>query len=67
LEHHAAASIEGADHDALTPLAPAMAPVRRGEALPSVRAGLTEQMAAIGWRSMAAQRNALLASLPQGR
>jgi hypothetical protein len=36
------------------------------EAVPSGRAGLTEQMAAIGWRSMHAQRNALLASL-QGR
>jgi microcystin-dependent protein len=44
-------------------------PVRRGDAItvaPAGRAGLTEQLASIGWRSMAAQRNALLASL-QGR
>jgi hypothetical protein len=31
------------------------------------RAGLSEQMASIGWRAMQAQRNALLASLQQGR
>jgi methionine-rich copper-binding protein CopC len=31
------------------------------------RAGLTEQLASVGWKSMAAQRNALLASLQQGR
>jgi hypothetical protein len=37
------------------------------EAVPAGRAGLTEQLASIGWRSMAAQRNALLASLQQGR
>jgi VCBS repeat-containing protein len=33
------------------------------EAVPAGRAGLTEQLASLGWRSMAAQRNALLASL----
>jgi hypothetical protein len=37
------------------------------EAVPAGRAGLTEQLASIGWRSMAAQRNALLASLQHGR
>jgi Domain of unknown function (DUF4347)/Bacterial Ig domain/Cadherin-like domain/SdrD B-like domain/Bacterial Ig-like domain len=37
------------------------------ETVPAGRAGLTEQLASIGWRSMAAQRNALLASLQQGR
>jgi hypothetical protein len=37
------------------------------QAAPAGRAGLTEQLASIGWRSMAAQRNALLASLQQGR
>jgi hypothetical protein len=37
--------------------------VGSGEAAPSGRAGLTEQMVSIGWHSMAAQRNALLASL----
>ncbi|HEY4973459.1 MAG TPA: putative Ig domain-containing protein, partial [Steroidobacteraceae bacterium] len=37
------------------------------EVTPAGRAGLTEQLASIGWRSMAAQRNALLASLQQGR
>ncbi|MET0983431.1 MAG: hypothetical protein ABWY02_15105, partial [Telluria sp.] len=31
------------------------------------RAGLSEQMAGIGWRAMTAQTNALLASLQQGR
>jgi len=36
------------------------------DASPTGRAGLSEQLAGIGWRSMAAQRNALLASL-QGR
>jgi hypothetical protein len=36
------------------------------EAMPVGRAGLTEQLTGIGWRSMHAQRNALLASL-QGR
>jgi hypothetical protein len=36
------------------------------EAAPAGRAGLTEQLASVGWRSMAAQRDALLASL-QGR
>ena len=36
------------------------------DAAPAGRAGLTEKMAGIGWRSMHAQRNALLASL-QGR
>jgi len=36
------------------------------ESLPAGRAGLTEQLASIGWRSMAAQRDALLASLRQG-
>jgi hypothetical protein len=38
-----------------------------GESTPAGRAGLTEQLASIGWRSMAAQRNALLASLQQPR
>jgi VCBS repeat-containing protein len=37
------------------------------EAPPAGRAGLSEQMAAIGWRAMNAQTNALLASLQQGR
>jgi hypothetical protein len=41
--------------------------VGSGEVAPAGRAGLTEQLASIGWRSMAAQRNALLASLQQGR
>jgi hypothetical protein len=41
--------------------------VGSGEVPPAGRAGLTEQLASIGWRSMAAQRNALLASLQQGR
>jgi hypothetical protein len=70
LDRHAAASdrsIEGADRGTVAPSARPMPPARHGEALPSGRAGLTEQMAGIGWRSMAAQRNALLASLQQGR
>jgi hypothetical protein len=33
------------------------------ESAPAGRAGLTQQLASIGWRSMAAQRDALLASL----
>jgi hypothetical protein len=37
------------------------------ESIPAGRAGLSEQLASIGWRSMAAQRNALLASLQQLR
>jgi len=37
-----------------------------GDSVPAGRAGLSEQLASIGWRSMAAQRDALLASL-QGR
>ena len=56
------------------PLASRGMPVRHGDAItvgsgetaPAGRAGLTEQMVSIGWRSMAAQRNPLLASL-QGR
>jgi VCBS repeat-containing protein len=50
-------------------------PVRHGDAIsvdvseaaPAGRPGLTEQLASIGWRSMATERNALLASLQQGR
>ncbi|MDB5501692.1 MAG: hypothetical protein JWR89_1594, partial [Tardiphaga sp.] len=34
---------------------------------PAGRAGLSEQMAGIGWRAMTAQTHALLASLQQGR
>jgi hypothetical protein len=71
------AAIEAAVRDATRPLEPFALhgmPVRHGdsisvgagEAAPAGRAGLTEQLASIGWRSMAAQRNALLASL-QGR
>jgi trimeric autotransporter adhesin len=73
--HHLAAN--EAVHDAARPfemLASNVSPIHHddagsaagNEAVPSGRAGLTEQMAAIGWRSMHAQRNALLASL-QGR
>ena len=39
----------------------------RAETAPAGRAGLTEQLASIGWRSMDAERNALLASLRQTR
>ena len=72
------AAIEAAVHDATRTTEPfglhAM-PVRHGDAItvdaheatPAGRAGLSQQMAQIGWRSMAAQRNALLASLQQGR
>ncbi len=70
--HHLAAN--EAVHDAARPfelIASHVSPIHHGdagsaagnEAVPSGRAGLTEQMAAIGWRSMHAQRNALLASL----
>jgi hypothetical protein len=72
------AAIEAAVHDAtrvIEPFGLHGMPVRHGdtpsagsyEAAPAGRAGLTEQMAQVGWRSMAAQRNALLASLQQGR
>src|SRR5262249_14416795 len=37
-----------------------------GDSVPAGRAGLSEQLASIGWRAMAARRDALLASL-QGR
>jgi hypothetical protein len=82
-EHHASlpmlspelAAIEAAVRDAthsLQPFAMRDMPLRHGEpssaeAVPAGRAGLTEQLASIGWRSIAAQRNALLASLQQGR
>jgi hypothetical protein len=82
-EHHASlpmlspelAAIEQAVRDAtrsLEPFALRDMPLRHGErsaaeAVPAGRAGLSEQLASIGWRSMAAQRNALLASLQQGR
>jgi VCBS repeat-containing protein len=46
--------------------APMGEPIIVGEAAPG-RAGLSEQMAGIGWRAMTAQTNALLASLQQGR
>jgi len=69
------AAIEAAVRDvtrALEPFAMRDMPPRHGERIsaetaPVGRAGLTEQLASIGWRSMAAQRNALLASLQQGR
>ena len=72
------AAIEAAVHDATRAIEPFGLhgmPVRHGDAIsvgghetaPAGRAGLTEQLASIGWRSMAAQRNALLASLQQGR
>jgi VCBS repeat-containing protein len=69
------AAIEAAVRDvtrSLEPFAMRDMPARHGEriaaeAVPAGRAGLTEQLASIGWRSMAAQRNALLASLQQGR
>jgi hypothetical protein len=71
------AAIEAAVRDATPSVEPFAArgmPVRHGEAVsagsaetaPAGRAGLTEQLASVGWRSMDAQRNALLASL-QGR
>jgi hypothetical protein len=82
-EHHAwlpmlspeLAAIEAAVRDVTRSLEPfAMRDMlpRHGErssaeAVPAGRAGLTEQLASIGWRSMAAQRNALLASLQHGR
>jgi VCBS repeat-containing protein len=72
------AAIESAVRDATPSVEPFAArgmPVRHGEAIsvggreavPAGRAGLTEQLASIGWRSMDAQRSALLASLQQGR
>ena len=69
------AAIEAAVHDVTRPLDPfgARHAVRHGDSVSTVargtagRAGLTEQLAAIGWRSMAAQRDTLLASLQQGR
>jgi hypothetical protein len=72
------AAIEAAVRDVTRPVDPFAIhdmPVRHGDAIsvgghetaPAGRAGLTEQLASIGWRSMAAQRNALLASLQQGR
>jgi VCBS repeat-containing protein len=72
------AAIEAAVRDvtqSVEPFAARGIPVRHGDAIavssaeaaPAGRAGLTEQLASIGWRSMAAQRNALLASLQQGR
>ncbi len=72
------AAIEAAVRHAARPFEPFALrgmPTRHGEAIsighreiaPAGRAGLTEQMGAIGWRSMAAQRNALLASLRHGR
>jgi hypothetical protein len=70
------AAIEAAVRDiTLEPLAGRGMPIRHGdsisasakEAAPAGRAGLSEQLASIGWRSMAAQRNALLASLQQPR
>ena len=80
-EHHASlpmlspelAAIEAAVRDVTRPLEPfgmRGMPNGRGEHIaaetaPAGRAGLTEQLASIGWRSMAAQRNALLASLQQ--
>ncbi|WP_246785212.1 DUF4347 domain-containing protein [Bradyrhizobium sp. S69] len=72
------AAIEAAVRDVTRPVEPFAIhgmPVGHGEPIsvgghetaPVGRAGLTEQLASIGWRSMAAQRNALLASLQQGR
>jgi trimeric autotransporter adhesin len=72
------AAIEAAVRDVTRPVEPFAIHdllVRHGEPIsvgghetaPVGRAGLTEQLASIGWRSMAAQRNALLASLQQGR
>jgi hypothetical protein len=72
------AAIEAAVHEVTRPLEPVAlhgAPVRHGdevadgisEAAPTGRAGLTEQLASIGRRSMNAQRDALLASLQQRR
>ena len=72
------AAIEAAVRDVTRPVEPFAIhdmPVRHGDTIsvgghetaPVGRAGLTEQLASIGWRSMAAQRNALLASLQQGR
>jgi VCBS repeat-containing protein len=70
------AAIEAAVRDAAGPFEPFTLrglPVRHSdsiaggirEAAPTGRAGLTEQLASIGWRSMDAQRNSLLASLQQ--
>jgi hypothetical protein len=72
------AAIEAAVRDAIRPAEPLslrIGPHGRGEAIAVSggdvaapgRAGLTEQLASIGWRSMDAQRNALLASLQQTR
>ena len=72
------AAIEAAVHDATRTTEPFGLhgmPARHGDAIsvgssevaPAGRAGLSQQMAQIGWRSMAAQRNALLASLQQGQ
>jgi hypothetical protein len=71
------AAIEAAVGDVSRSLEPFVSrgmPARHGEAIfvgeretvPAGRAGLTQQLASIGWRSIDAQRNALLASL-QGR
>ena len=72
-QHHAGTALHDlAAGNVATPFEPFGAhvmPVHRQhdtgpiEAVPAGRAGLSEQMAAIGWRSMHAQRNALLASL----
>jgi hypothetical protein len=68
------AAIEAAVRDVThrsEPFGHRAAPVRQGNALSggespaSGRAGLTEQLASIGWRSLDAQRNALLASVRQ--
>jgi hypothetical protein len=72
------AAIEAAVRDATRPFEPFASdelPVRHGDHVssgfaapaPAGRAGLSAQMAAIGWRSMDTQRNALLASLRQSR
>jgi hypothetical protein len=70
------AAIEAAVRDATRPLEPfALRGLTGGhgdaistsaaETATAGRAGLTEQLASVGWRSMAAQRDALLASLQQ--
>ncbi|MCU1500124.1 MAG: hypothetical protein JWM47_4077, partial [Acidimicrobiales bacterium] len=72
------AAIEAAVRDATRPFEPFGSdekPARHGSEVsigfdvppPAGRAGLSAQMAGIGWRSIEAQRNALLASLQQGR
>ncbi|WP_210253114.1 Ig-like domain-containing protein, partial [Beijerinckia sp. L45] len=68
------AAIGAAARDAARPFEPLVArdirhsgaiSIGPAESLPAGRAGLTEQLASVGWRSMAAQRDALLASLRQ--